>query len=62
MRKYIKYFLMFILAFVVGTYVNYQIQKSVGISPNVFTVFMPGVVGGIAGWYYVRKINKTRKL
>lgn len=54
-------YVMYLLAFVFGTYVNYLIQKSVDISPNVFTIFMPGVVGGIAGWWYVRRMNKIKK-
>lgn len=60
-RKYMKY-TVFILVFVVGTFVNYQIQKSVGVSSNVLTILIPGVVGGVAGWHSVQRMHGTRKL
>lgn len=61
MRKYLIYIL-FVLTFIFATYVNCLIQTSAGVSPNVYTTIVPGIIGALAVWRHVRRMNKTRKL
>lgn len=61
MKWYYKYAI-FILVFALGTYFNYLLQKSAGVTPNVFTTVIPGIIGSLSAWRYGLQTKNIRKL
>ena len=61
MKRFFKY-VIFVLVFILGTYINYLIQKSADISPNIFTTVVPSIIASVSAWRYARRKKNTRKL